>query len=70
MTTISKNNPSVTTNAMTLITMTKMAVCEHTRALNPADFVQLQKLYACSDPPFVLRIPQFMELLIDSVHLC
>ena len=55
---------------VTLITMTKMAVCEHTRALNPADFVQLQKLYASSDPPFLLRIPQFMELLIDSVHLC
>jgi len=66
---------------VTPITMALMAGFQHTRAaqclssmlsrdaLNPADIVQLHKLYTSSDPPPVelLRIPQFLELLIDSL---
>jgi len=66
---------------VTPITMALMAGFQHTRAaqclssmlsrdaLNPADIVQLHKLYNSSDPPPVelLRIPQFLELLIDSL---
>ena len=38
-------------------------------SLNPADIVQLHKLYASNDPPPVdlIRIPQFLELLIDAL---
>ena len=38
-------------------------------ALNPADIVQLHRLYNTSDPPPVelLRIPQFLQLLIDAL---
>lgn len=37
--------------------------------LNPADIVVLYKLYTASDPPPVelIRIPQFLELLIDAL---
>jgi len=66
---------------VTPITMALMAGFQHTRAaqclssmlsrdaLNPADIVQLHKLYNSSDPPPVelLRIPQFLELLIDCL---
>jgi len=66
---------------VTPITMALMAGFQHTRAaqclssmlsrdaLNPADIVQLHKLYTSSDPPPVelLRIPQFLELLTDSL---
>ena len=66
---------------VTPITMALMAGFQNTRAaqclssmlskdaLNPADIVQLHKLYNSSDPPPVelLRIPQFLELLIDSL---
>ena len=62
---------------VTLITMTEMAVFVYTRAarclsfmlfrdeLNPADIVQLHKLYASSDPPFVLRIQNYFSLNSD-----
>ena len=38
-------------------------------ALNPADIVVLHKLYSTNDPPPVdlIRIPQFLELLIDAL---
>ena len=38
-------------------------------SLNPADIVQLHKLYASNEPPPVdlIRIPQFLELLIDAL---
>ena len=66
---------------VTPITMALMAGFQHTRAaqclssmlsrdaLNPADIVQLHKLYNSSDPPPVelLRIPQFLQLLIDAL---
>ena len=67
---------------VTPITMALTAGFQHTRAttclqsmlsrnsLNPADIVQLHKLYtSTSDPPPVdlIRIPQFLELLIDAL---
>jgi len=38
-------------------------------ALNPADIVVLHRLYSQPDPPPVdlIRIPQFLELLIDAL---
>ncbi|KAK4004875.1 negative elongation factor D [Daphnia magna] len=38
-------------------------------ALNPADITNLYKLYSAADPPPVelIRLPQFMELLLDSL---
>jgi negative elongation factor C/D len=37
--------------------------------LNPADIVQLHRLYSGSDPPPVelIRIPQFLHLLVDAL---
>ncbi len=37
--------------------------------LNPADIVTLYKLYSHQEPPPVelIRIPQFLELLIDAL---
>merc|ERR1712045_245675 len=67
---------------VTPITMALTAGFQHTRAttclqsmlsrnsLNPADIVQLHKLYtSTSDPPPVdlIRIPQFLQLLIDAL---
>jgi len=66
---------------VTPITMALMAGFQHSRAaqclssmlsrdaLNPADIVQLHKLYNASDPPPVelIRIPQFLQLLIDAL---
>ena len=67
---------------VTAITMALSAGFQHTRAvmalqsmlsrnaLNPADIVQLHKLYSSpTDPPPVdlIRIPQFLELLIDAL---
>jgi negative elongation factor C/D len=66
---------------VTPITMSLTTGFQHTRAvqalqsmlsrnaLNPADIVVLQRLYAQPDPPPVelLRIPQLLELLIDAL---
>jgi len=66
---------------VTPITMALMAGFQHTRAaqclssmlskdsLNPADIVQLHKLYSSQDPPPVelIRIPQFLNLLVESL---
>jgi len=66
---------------VTPITMALMAGFQHSKAahnlssmlsrnaLNPADIVQLHRLYNTSDPPPVelLRIPQFLQLLIDAL---
>jgi negative elongation factor C/D len=66
---------------VTPITMALTTGFQHTRAvqalqsmlsrnnLNPADIVVLHRLYCQPDPPPVdlIRIPQFLELLIDSL---
>ena len=66
---------------VTAITLALTAGFQHTRAtmalqsmlsrnsLNPADIVQLHKLYSTNDPPpaDLIRIPQFLELLIDAL---
>ena len=66
---------------VTAITMALMAGFQHTRAaqclssmlskdsLNPADIVQLHKLYSSPEPPPVelIRIPQFLNLLVESL---
>eukprot|EP00088_Acartia_fossae_P013799 TRINITY_DN17301_c0_g1_i1.p1 TRINITY_DN17301_c0_g1~~TRINITY_DN17301_c0_g1_i1.p1 ORF type:complete len:589 (+),score=153.64 TRINITY_DN17301_c0_g1_i1:41-1807(+) len=66
---------------VTPITMALMAGFQHSKAahnlssmlsrnaLNPADIVQLHRLYNSSDPPPVelIRIPQFLQLLIDAL---
>lgn len=66
---------------VTPITMALVAGFQHARAaqalssmlsrnvLNPADIVVLYKLYNHTDPPPVdlIRIPQFLELLIDAL---
>jgi len=66
---------------VTPITMALMAGFQHSRAaqclssmlsrdaLNPADIVQLHKLYNSNDPPPVelIRIPQFLNLLTDAL---
>ncbi|XP_023330402.1 negative elongation factor D [Eurytemora carolleeae] len=66
---------------VTPITMALMAGFQHSKAahmlssmlsrntLNPADIVQLHKLYSSSDPPPVelIRIPQFLQLLIEAL---
>ncbi len=66
---------------VTPITMALTTGFQHTRAvqalqsmlsrnaLNPADIVVLHRLYTANDPPPVdlIRIPQFLELLIDAL---
>jgi len=66
---------------VTPITMALMAGFTHSRvaqclssmlardALNPADIVQLHRLYNSPDPPPVelIRIPQFLGLLVDAL---
>lgn len=66
---------------VTPITMALTTGFQHTRAvqalqsmlsrntLNPADIVVLHRLYTAVDPPPVdlIRIPQFLELLIDAL---
>ena len=66
---------------VTPITMALMAGFQHAKAaqclssmlskdsLNPADIVQLHKLYSSTDPPPVelIRIPQFLNLLVEAL---